>query len=179
MRVDFSLTEEDIEAVFEWTNRRLWGTALTWFFRTGMLTFGVLFLVFAGLSAIGGFLEEWDTSRISTLFACFLSGSVLLGLWWSINRTPGRLFSKLQHDNCTDDLSLEIAPEGLRETSQVSDAFWKWSLVKKSEATGEHFFLLLESNMSIVIPRQAFSSDDAYQAFVDTARAYHAEHLNG
>lgn len=62
------------------------------------------------------------------------------------------------------DLTLEA--DGIRESNPTGETTRSWSSVEKAAITPHHLFIYTSGIEAFVVPRRAFASDDAFEAFV-------------
>jgi hypothetical protein len=67
---------------------------------------------------------------------------------------------------------LEISPAGIHVTSELFETTFRWPLIVQIEVTEQHAFLDTGGMGGIILPRNAFTQDAVFQAFIATVRRY-------
>jgi hypothetical protein len=70
---------------------------------------------------------------------------------------------------------LSIAADGLTATGVGAQTVYFWPSIGRIDATAAHAFFHTTPNTVVVVPRRAFSSDDAFRGFVERARRHCGE----
>lgn len=71
--------------------------------------------------------------------------------------------------------TITIMPDGLHEQTAVCDSLQRWEGVQHIAENSRYIFLFIDTHMAHVIPKRAFPSDAAWQAFLAQAREYWRE----
>lgn len=67
---------------------------------------------------------------------------------------------------------LEISPTGIHVTSELFATTFRWPLIIQIEVTEQHAFLDTGGLGGVILPRNAFTHDAVFQAFIATVRRY-------
>lgn len=70
---------------------------------------------------------------------------------------------------------MSIDAEGVRQTSTLFEASWKWKAIDQIEVAADYLFLYVGSVQSLIIPQRAFHSDAHFQAFLCAVRDFHQQ----
>lgn len=112
--------------------------------------------------------------------ALLLSLSLLLFVFGSntmrrrtIERSLRRTFSRGKHRMLLGWHRVTIDPAGLREASQYSESFVRWTGVERVDTSPQHVLIYLSSAFSVLIPKLAFRDQGQLDAFVEAAQRYH------
>lgn len=168
MEIRFFLTQKDI---WNFTKYVLIRTSL----RRISLLFGVVIILAIFLITITAANTNAGAGFI-VLFNNILPFVLLLGgtgvalplIYWrassKISRVPGVL----------GEHSITISLAGLRHKTEVSDAILSWRIIKAIKQDSDNIFFLANSNVVIahVIPKRAFTNEQAAAAFFGWAQAY-------
>jgi hypothetical protein len=127
-----------------------------------LLTFGLAFLGFV----VG--MTLWPRFPVETMAIAFgMAGAIL----------PVRTLSRLQRAAKwlrTEGLcTTEIFPEGIIRRTRTREFKYLWVPGQKFIAIGEDVLIYLRSNEILWIPRRAFPSPEAIDAFLQTARSHY------
>jgi hypothetical protein len=172
MKVCYSLTRDDLAALLRHIHslhEPLRTRLRPWFY----LCLAVVCLVVVLIKCARG-LEEDDFGAMLALLGCFacLLRCVYLEPWWLRKREATAMFRDLSERDAVDNLTIELLPEGLVDSSLVSRKLVPWSLVYRIDVTKGHVFLFAVETQSFVVPRWAFPSEEEFKSFVQYARDY-------
>ena len=70
--------------------------------------------------------------------------------------------------------SMQLLPEGIHERSDLGVVTLAWTAVKRIVVTPEVIYFYRGQHTALIVPRRCFASPEAADAFVATARQYHA-----
>jgi len=61
---------------------------------------------------------------------------------------------------------ITLSADGLRQSSEHHDSFYRWSLVRRIGETPQHIFIMLDRNAGLIIPRSSFSTPQESESFL-------------
>jgi hypothetical protein len=174
VEIEFELTEDDLVA-FNRCQRRLRmrraredgrrNRPSVW----AALAFG---LVVAALTVLTD--SVWLVLEYAGLI---LLGAVLTVAWALTVSRPRRLvqrtLSQGRNVRVLKRRKVAISPAGVRTVSSDSDCHNAWSGIDWIEVTDEHAFVFLNTEQAIIIPQEAFRTDEEFHEFVAQARRWH------
>lgn len=175
MKVRYSITSEDFAALqrFAETAR---STAALRVRQWGWVVMALFACVVVALAAKDGVTIQWNSLGPYVVLAFW---GVLLYLviatWWTRRTFPQRAYEAAKKRHMTEDLWLEVLPDGLKHSTNSSTNSLGWQSVERIDEAYEHLFFLLDDNSGFVIPRRAFTDEAEYRGFGETARRYLAE----
>jgi hypothetical protein len=70
-----------------------------------------------------------------------------------------------------------LDPDGMRQRSDLIEAFWKWPAIHRIDQAAEHAIVYIGTSDGLVIPQRAFGSQAHFEAFIATARRFHEQAL--
>jgi hypothetical protein len=71
------------------------------------------------------------------------------------------------------DEMIAIFPEGLRTVSELGEVKFKWSEITRVEAIPGQILIGTDRHNTLLIPRRAFPSTEAAEAFLEAAQSWH------
>jgi hypothetical protein len=160
--ISFTLTEEDVIRFLRYhslTENRCW----IW------LTYGAAILLTGWASGKDGGL--W----LGLGFAAFTA--LLMPLLWRWSLRQNARFWMRANPSLTRTSLFEISPKGVRETGSWGEATMEWSAYHRVAATPDAILLYRSRHLAEVIPRRAFPTPDAAEAFLEAARRWHVASL--
>lgn len=69
---------------------------------------------------------------------------------------------------------IEIATEGVRETTPTGETRHTWAAVERIAVDDGYIYIYIQPMAAHLIPKSAFETPSAVSAFVEQANAYHA-----
>jgi hypothetical protein len=110
---------------------------------------------------------------------------IILGLWfivfgafypkysrWSIYRTLARVYSE-KPQRVLGLHELSISPAAISDKTGVGQNNVSWNGIDWFASTDKYLFLLVRGTFVFMIPARAFSSKEAFDRFVQTAKGYY------
>jgi YcxB-like protein len=175
MKVQYNLTVEDFAALQRFGESqqpssgfrsRLWAC----------IAIGVIACCVVAMANSDGMAIQWDSLGIYVVLSFWaVLVYLVVATWWSKRTFPRTAYAAANQRQMTENLLLELLPEGLKHSTHFSTNTLSWSVVKRIDETAEHLFFLLDDNSGFVIPRRAFAAETDYKSFAETARRYQAE----
>jgi len=130
-------------------------------------------ITYLALFAILYFLIKPFSMGISVLIIVII---VAIGLYYYNNFRIKRHFykigQKVYNDSDKEDSEMIIGESGIMAKSRDSDAHYKWTAFTKKYETDSAYYLIMSSNIGLVIPKRVFISNSEKEAF-EQALAQH------
>ena len=169
MEIEYELTPEDLTAFRQHTLQRRPSARIKW------SRFAIVFL---GLVIVAGFhLSTAGPSEKPFLYG-FVIG-VVIGFVFGVFAVMvygGAAAAKAQRTQPETAFKgrrrLILGPEGVTQTYVSGRSTNFWASIDAIEATANHIFLYLDARTAYLVPRRAFSCDEAFAKFVKTAQDY-------
>jgi hypothetical protein len=157
--VTFSLTEEDIFRFLMFHSlheqRRL-----TW---SGYLAaIACTFLLVAKEGQIG----------MAVGFAVALAIILIPTYRWSLRRAARRMMRESQQ--LVGENTCVLSPEGVLETGAWGEATLNWNAFDRIIETPDYIYMYRTPRMAEIIPRRAFRTPEAAEAFLQSTKGWHA-----
>jgi YcxB-like protein len=157
--VTFSLTEEDLFCFLMFHSlheqRRL-----TWGGYFAAIAF--TFVMVAKEGQIG----------MAVGFAVALAIILIPTYRWSLRRAARRMMR--ESEQLVGENTRVLSPEGVLETGAWGEATLNWNAFDRIVETPDYIYLYRSPRMAEIIPRRAFRTPEAAEAFLQAAKAWHA-----
>lgn len=69
---------------------------------------------------------------------------------------------------------IEISPEGLRDSTELTDSFTRWPAIYRISRRGDYLAFWISPYLAHIVPARAFVDAEAFSAFERLANAFHA-----
>jgi hypothetical protein len=91
---------------------------------------------------------------------------------WSVSRAIRRAFPEDGDPSAVGRQRLTLAPDALHLETHVTEIDIPWGGIREINTTKDHIFVHTEANQAFVVPRTAFSSQTAFESFIDTLHSH-------
>src|SRR5688572_3171822 len=91
---------------------------------------------------------------------------------WKLKRHFYKYGQKVYNDSDKENSEMIIGESGIMAKSRDSDAHYKWTAFTKKYETDSAYYLIMSSNIGLVIPKRVFVSNSEKEAF-EKALAQH------
>lgn len=124
----------------------------------------------------GAFVDLWDRP---TLLTPIVSGLLLLpiAVWWlrSAIRMLGKLFTiskpgaidetGLRNGVNIGNLRFDFGSDGVREKLAEVRSFYAWAAFQGVQETDRNFYLVIDTDSALIVPKRGFDDDASLRAF--------------
>ena len=139
-----------------------------------ILLWRVFFALLTVFLSLGG-IYFLDSDGHLTSFAYILSmiaGAAIFFIYPFLNRVSiirrtQKLLSEGDNEAVLGPQTITVSPEGLFCKTRVSESTLKWSSIVKVAEDDDYIFVYIGAVNAVIIPKEAFSTDEAEQGFLD------------
>jgi YcxB-like protein len=129
----------------------------------------LLIIAFAFYTAF----TAWQGSLPMALtFALFAAVFAPVVFRWLLRKQAQRTFRSIPAQ--TRQSTIELSRVGIRQSGEYGEGTFHWTALYRVVGTPEQIALYLHRHMAIIIPRRAFPTPEAADAFLGAARTWHA-----
>ena len=168
LRAEFAVTEEDVYRLF------VYGTLHD---LSTMIRVSVYFLLLFGLTT-----HLIVTDFPGTQYGLAAAWGLLAGVaFLLIARWLLRLKARRSGQDMMGSIgerAVEISPEGFLSSSPKGEAKLNWSAFSRFVGTSDYLYFYMGKRAATVVPRRAFPSWAASQAFLEAAREWHVAEMS-
>jgi hypothetical protein len=107
-----------------------------------------------------------------TIPLCALTGVLF---FWFMTWVNAKQWSR-QTIGVIGEGTVEISPEAVSRTWETGESLQKWSAFQQIVGTPEFILFYQGQNFAQIIPRRAFASPEAAEAFLQSAQQWHQQH---
>jgi hypothetical protein len=136
--------------------------------RLGTVTGYLILLAFClGLPSLLG-----PETRYDTLLAviCAVVGSFVY--WWLIGLVIANA-AKEAGKQISGTHTVELTPQGVYDSAEQYYTSWRWSAFRQITSTRRHIIMFIGTQTAAFVPRSAFPTPEASEAFLQLAKQFH------
>lgn len=93
----------------------------------------------------------------------------------NVSRSIHGIFRNMTGRAMVGPRTLTIRPDAIHTVSEVFETAYKWIGIERIETNAAYVFFYQGSNGAIIVPKRAFSSEEQFQLFLETARQFHRQ----
>jgi len=80
---------------------------------------------------------------------------------------------RIEPNKTTGKHKLSISMDSVTDSSNEGESTTHWNAIEWIESTDQYLFMMVQDSVPHIVPRRAFTDEQAFKRFVDTAEAYH------
>ncbi len=90
----------------------------------------------------------------------------------SLKRTVARNYSQ-GSNKLTGKHKISITPDALTDITDIEESTTRWNAIEWIASTDQYLFMTVRGSGPHIVPRRAFTNEEAFKQFVDTVNTYY------